>query len=77
VPDKLERLRTPGDARWSYFYSASSLYFQREDGILCIDFPVQPSSGEGPYDGIDGSISDVDCAVFVRYAVEREFWEKE
>lgn len=73
----MKQQRSTNDAHWSFYFCAPSLYFQHEDGILCIDSLVQASSGEGPYDGISADIGDVDCAVFVRDAVGWEVWEKE
>jgi hypothetical protein len=64
-------------AHWSYHFWADSLYFPHLTPLLCIDRPVQPSSGEGPYDGIDGDIGDADCAVFVMDSIGREILEEE
>ncbi|KAJ5436887.1 hypothetical protein N7445_007772 [Penicillium cf. griseofulvum] len=73
VPNKPET----GSTRWSDYIDANTLYFPLLNPMLCVDRPVQPSSGEGPYDGIDGCIGDVDCAVFVMDSLGRGFWEEE
>ena len=64
-------------AHWSYHYWADSLYFPHLPPLLCIDSPVQPSSGIGPYDGIDGDIGDPDCLMFAMDSIGREILEEE
>lgn len=75
VPEKPQ----PSDrgARWWYWYTVHDLHRPVPAGYLCVDSPVEPSSGDGPYDGMGASIGDVDLAVFVMDAVGRDAWEEE
>lgn len=75
VPNKPED--TNRGAHWSYHYWADSLYFPVVTPFLCIDSPVQASSGIGPYDGISGDIGDPDCLIFAMDSIGREILEEE
>ncbi|KAJ5226521.1 hypothetical protein N7468_007746 [Penicillium chermesinum] len=76
VPDILNDPPYGTDGDWASSYTASDLHRSSSPDIFIHD-PVQPTSGIGPYDGLEGDIGDIGLAVFVRDNLEIEAWERE
>lgn len=81
VPDAAEKFQTPhvNSQWWGDYYFANTLYSPQRDPIIRLHDPVQPGSrtDEGPYDGMDCGIGDVDLALFLGDAISRETWKRE
>ncbi|OJJ54404.1 hypothetical protein ASPSYDRAFT_61033 [Aspergillus sydowii CBS 593.65] len=81
VPDAAEKFRTPhvNSDWWGDYYMASDLYSpQKRSPVVKLHDPVQPGAREeGPYNGMDCGVGDVDIVLFLDCAVSRETWKRE
>lgn len=79
VPDAAQKFKTPhtNSDWWGDYYVARDLYFPGRSRLVRLYDPVRPGSCEGPYNGMDCGIGDVDLALFLEGAISKETWKKE
>ncbi|BCR95053.1 uncharacterized protein AKAW2_12099A [Aspergillus luchuensis] len=80
VPDAAEKLDVahPNSDWWGDYFVASELYLPHRSPIIRLHDPVQPGArDEGPYDGMNCGIGDVDIALFLGDAISKETWKRE